>query len=227
MIVITTKISMSVNPFAPRPRPGAYRIDLAGHALRIACGYPVIRTVYYTLRRGVTIFSAMTREDGRTLIRWMKREAWIDLLELAFVAALGVGLAHATWLAMSPRAVGAPGMLAQGAQTQPGALAARQLFGVASGEPATRSVATAGGLTLLGVLSSPEPGAGRAIIAVQGSRPALVAAGEPIADGLELREVHADHVIVSRQGVPERIELERGGSRASPPPAPSRAPARK
>ena len=42
---------------------------------------------------------------------------------------------------------------------------------------------------------------------MQGSRPALVAAGEPIADGVELQEVHADHVIVLRQGMPERIEL--------------------
>jgi hypothetical protein len=77
------------------------------------------------------------------------------------------------------------------------------------------------------VVSSPEPGAGRAILGVQGSRPATVSAGEPVADGIELREVHPDHVIVLRQGMPERIELQRGASRASPPPAPSQAPARK
>jgi hypothetical protein len=77
------------------------------------------------------------------------------------------------------------------------------------------------------VFSSSEPGAGRAILGMQGSRPAVVAVGEPITDGVELREVHADHVIVLREGMPERIELERGRSRASPPPAPSRAPATK
>lgn len=161
------------------------------------------------------------------MIRWIKHEAWIDLLEVVLVAALGVGLAHVTWLAMAPRTAGAPSALAQSAQPQPGAAAARQVFGAPSGEASAKRVATGSGLVLLGVFASQEPGAGRAILGMQGSRPALVAAGEPIADGVELREVHADHVIVSRHGASERIELERGGSRASPPPAASRAPARK
>ena len=149
----------------------------------------------------------------------MKNEAWMDLLELVLVAALGVGLAQVTWLAMAPRTAGAPSVVAQSAQPLPGAAAARQVFGTPSGDSTAKRVVTATGLVLLGVLSSPEPGAGRAIIAMQGSRPALVAAGEPIADGVELHEVHADHVIVLRQGIPERIELQRGVSRASPPPA--------
>jgi hypothetical protein len=61
---------------------------------------------------------------------------------------------------------------------------------------------------------------------MQGSRPVHVAVGEPIADGVELHEVHADHVIVLRQGIAERLELERRASRASPPAA-VRAPAPK
>ena len=142
----------------------------------------------------------------------MKYEAWIDLLELVLVAALGVGLAHVTLLTIAPRTAGAPGALAQIAQPQPGA---------------AKRVDTASGLVLLGVFSSPEPGAGRAILGMQGSRPVHVAVGEPIADGVELHEVHADHVIVLRQGKRERIELERGRSRASPPPASVRAPAPK
>jgi general secretion pathway protein C len=162
----------------------------------------------------------------------MKHEAWIELLELALVAALGVGLAQVTWLAIAPRPAGAPSVVAQSAQPQAGALAARQIFGASSGEPTAKRLNTARGLVLLGVLSNPEPGAGRAIVGMQGSRPTLVAPGEPIADGIELREVHPDHVIVMRQGMPERLELERGASRASPPPssqapAPLQAPARK
>jgi Type II secretion system protein C len=157
-------------------------------------------------------------------MHWMKYEAWIDLLELALVAALGVGLAHVTWLAMAPRTPGAPSAIAQSAQPQAGAVAARQLFGAAGGASSARSVVTATGLVLLGVFSMPEPGAGRAILRVQGNRPALVAAGEAIADGVQLHEVHADHVIVLRQGVAERIDLERR-SRSSPPPASVRTPA--
>ena len=152
-------------------------------------------------------------------MHWMKNEAGIDLLELALVAALGVGLAQVTWLALAPRAAGAPSALAQSAQPQPGAAAARQVFGASGNASTTKRVVPATGLVLLGVLSSPEPGAGRAILGMQGSRPALVAAGEPIADGIELHEVHADHVIVLRQGVPERVELQRGASRAAPPAA--------
>lgn len=157
----------------------------------------------------------------------MRNEAWIDLLELGLVAALGVGLAHVTWLTLAPRMAGAPGAVGQSAQPLPGAAAARHMFGVPRSDSAAKPGGTATGLVLLGVFSSPEPGAGRAILGMQGSRPALVAAGEPIAEGVELHEVHADHVIVLRQGMPERIDLERGRSRASLPPAPSRVPVTK
>jgi hypothetical protein len=152
-------------------------------------------------------------------MQWIKHEAGIDLLELALVAALGVGLAHVTWLALAPRVAGAPNVVAQSAQPQPGAAAARHVFGASGSASTTKRMVTATGIVLLGVLSSPEPGAGRAILGVQGSRPALVAAGEAIADGIELHEVHADHVIVLRQGVPERVELQRGMPRAAPPAA--------
>jgi hypothetical protein len=160
-------------------------------------------------------------------MRWMKYDAWIDLLELVLVATLGVGLAHVTWLTIAPRTAGAPGAVAQSAQPPPGALAARHMFGAPRSDSTAKRVDTATGLVLLGVFSSAEPSAGRAILGLQGSRPVLVAAGEPIADGVELLEVHADHVIVLRQGMPERIELERRASRASPPPAAVRAPAPK
>jgi type II secretory pathway component PulC len=156
----------------------------------------------------------------------MKNEAWIDLLELVLVAALGVGLAHVTLLTMAPRTAGAPSALAQSAQPQPGAAAARHMFGAARSDSTAKRVDTAKSLVLLGVFSSTEPGAGRAIVGMQGSRPVHVAVGEPIADGVELHEVHADHVIVLRQGIAERLELERRASRASPPAA-VRAPAPK
>jgi type II secretory pathway component PulC len=42
-----------------------------------------------------------------------------------------------------------------------------------------------------------------------------VATGESISDGLSLQEVHPDHVIVLRNGVPERLDLERRVTRAA------------
>jgi hypothetical protein len=159
-------------------------------------------------------------------MRWIKHEAWVDALELVLVAALGVGLAHATWLLIAPRTAGAPTALAQSLQLQPGGLSGRDMFGAPGGESAKR-VASATGLVLLGVFAGSEPSAGRAIVGMQGAKPAIASAGEPIADGIELHEVHADHVIVLRQGMPERLELQRGASRPAPTPAPSQAPVRK
>jgi len=168
------------------------------------------------------------------LIRWIWHDAWIDLLELLLVAALGIGLAYWTWLVLAPRAVAAPGSLADAAAVQPAAQAGRELFGTS--RPTQRAVAPAsGGMVLLGVLSEPDSH-GRAILAGQGSRPVSVAVGEEVSDGIVLREVHPDYIIISRQGTPERIELERGGARAAPaatsrvpapPPATSRVPARR
>jgi len=156
------------------------------------------------------------------LIRWIRHDAWIDLLDLALVAALGIGLAYWTWLVLAPRVVAAPGALADAAAVQPAAVAGQGLFGAS--RPTQRAVAPAsGGLVLLGVLSGPDSN-GRAILARQGSRPVSVAAGEELSDGIVLREVHPDYVVISRQGIPERIELQRGGARAAPPPAAARAP---
>ena len=158
------------------------------------------------------------------MIRWIRREAWIDLLELALVAVLGVGLAHWTWLTMSPRAVAAPSSLADAARPGQGASASRHLFGVAQIGPETGRRISGPSLVLVGVLSGPGPNEGRAILAGSG-RPTIVSAGETIADGIKLAEVHADHVIVVRRGVPERIELDRGRRQAVPLLAPAPVPA--
>ena len=60
-------------------------------------------------------------------MHWMKYEAWIDLLELVLVAALGVGLAQLTWLAMAPAGTaGAPSAIGESAQPRAGPAAARR-----------------------------------------------------------------------------------------------------
>lgn len=152
------------------------------------------------------------------------REAGIFLLEVALVAALAVSLAHWTWVASTPRASAAPALAEQPAAQARASVSMRHLFGAA--QDGAQPVASAvGGLALIGVFSERRPDAGRAIFSRQGGRPVSVAAGESIGEGLELREVHPDHVIVLREGALERIDLERRIAPAAP--AAARLPARR
>lgn len=153
----------------------------------------------------------------QSLKHWNLHEAGIALLEIALVAALAVSLARWTWVALTPRASAATAVAEQPGAPPRVPLAARHLFGVAL-QAAQPAASTASGLALLGVFSDRRPDAGRAIFSRQGSRPLSVAAGESIADGLVLREVHPDHVILLREGVPERVDLERRTAQVTPPP---------
>ena len=154
------------------------------------------------------------------MTRWIRHDAWSDLLELALVAAFGVVLAFWTWPVIAPRPVAAPGLLDGVAVARSTAQIGQDLFGVSRGE--LRAVEPSRtSLALLGVLSGPDAN-GRAILSGPGGRPVIAAAGEDVFDGVVLQEVHPDHVIVLRQGAPERIELRQPGPHA-PPPAPPRA----
>jgi type II secretory pathway component PulC len=149
------------------------------------------------------------------LTHWILHEAWIVMLELALVAALAVSLAYWTWVAIAPASVGVPSSAAAPATDRAEQVAHRNLFGVVSSAPAAAPRAASAGLTVLGIFSGKRSGEGRAIIARQGGRPVTVATGESISDGLSLQEVHPDHVIVLRNGVPERLDLERRVTRAA------------
>lgn len=153
------------------------------------------------------------------------REAGVLSLEIALVAALAISLAHWTWVAVTPRAAAAAALAEQPAARPLAPLAGRQLFG-ATREGVQPVADAAGGLALLGVFSERRPDAGRAILARQASRPVSVVAGESIDEGLVLHEVHPDHVIILRAGVPERLDLERRAVPAAAPPPAARAPVR-
>jgi len=142
---------------------------------------------------------------------WMFVEGWAMLLEFALVAALAVTLAHWTWVALTPPATAAAALAGEAEIIRPGAIVQRHLFGVAregtaGGEGGASSALR---LKVLGVFASGKPGAGRAIVALENAKPATVTAGESIAAGIVLQEVHPDHVLVNRAGVVERINLER------------------
>jgi hypothetical protein len=153
----------------------------------------------------------MALKPMQKLKDWILQEGSILLLELALVAALAVSLAHWTWIVLAPRAIAAPSSLAQPEETRPGALAKRHLLGastdgVAAGEGSAVSTSR---LKLLGVFSRGNSGAGRAILAPESGRPVTALTGEAVVPGIVLQEVRPDHVLLLRDGIVERVNLER------------------
>ena len=135
------------------------------------------------------------------LKNWLVGGGVFLALELALAAAAAALLAHWTWLALTPRAVGVssvkPRADARSVSVKP------HLFG-ASGVAETASGSK---LKLVG-LASPS----HAVFSLDGkARSASV--GDTIATGFVLREVHPDHVVVSNNGALERIKLERRARR--------------
>jgi general secretion pathway protein C len=135
------------------------------------------------------------------LKNWLVGGGVFLALELALAAAAAALLSHWTWLALTPRAVGAsslqPRALAPATPVKP------NLFG-ASGVAETASGSK---LKLVGLVSPRH-----AVFSLDGkARSASV--GETIASGFVLREVHPDHVVVSNNGTLERVKLERRARR--------------
>ena len=138
----------------------------------------------------------------------------MPLLELLLIIALGISLAHWTWVALTPRAIGASALAGQLEAQRSAPAIKRNLFGVAQEAKASNVVdaAPTSRIKLLGVMARDNKGGGRAIFALETGKPATVEAGSQIAPGLVLREVHADHVLVARSGLIERMRLDRRGA---------------
>ena len=127
-------------------------------------------------------------------------------LVVALVVVLAWQLAYWTWRFVAPPA-------AVEARTASGVdlAAIARLFGGAP--PASTQAASRSGLKLKGVIA-PTPGtAASAIFSTGTGRDIAVYVGRDVQPGVKLAEVHPDHVVLSRGGVDERIDLEamRGG----------------
>lgn len=93
-------------------------------------------------------------------------------------------------------------------------IVARHLFGRASAGPsasASKAPPTRLALKLRGVVAMGD-GQGVALIAGTGRGEEVYATGDEISGGVLLQEVHPDHVILSRNGRLERLDLPRGPS---------------
>ena len=83
------------------------------------------------------------------------------------------------------------------------------LFGATAASASTSPVETARlatGYTLRAAFAG-DSGGGGAIIEATGGEARWYAAGDTLADGAILREVHPDYVILERSGAPERLEF--------------------
>lgn len=143
---------------------------------------------------------------------WLGGGSLYFLLDLALVGALAAVLAHWTWAALTPGAVAASSLKPRADERAAAPAIKPHLFGAAQGAAADN--ASTSKIRLIGVVSPRvASGEGRAIFAVEGAKPRTAAVGETIAAGFVLREVHADHALVSHDGGLERFRLERRARR--------------
>jgi len=125
------------------------------------------------------------------------------LLIAALVVVLAWQLAYWTWVFMAPPAA------VQGSRLDNDVdlAAVARLFGAAAPAEAQATASTSG-LRLKGVVA-PTPGTQASAIFSTGSgRDIAVYLDREVQPGVRLTAVHPDHVIVSRAGVPERIDLD-------------------
>jgi general secretion pathway protein C len=124
------------------------------------------------------------------------------LLTVALVIVLAYQLAYWTWVFVSPPKL-APVTPAR-ADVDLAAIA--RMFGASA--PAGSVAAPSSGLRLKGVVA-PTPGvAASAIFSTGTGRDISVYVGREVQPGVKLAEVHPDHVMLSRAGAEERIDLE-------------------
>jgi general secretion pathway protein C len=125
------------------------------------------------------------------------------LLVVALTLVLAWQLAHWTWVFLAPPASAPPRDAPASAAVDLAAIG--KLFGASA--PSGAAATTVDGLVLKGVVA-PTPGvAASAIFAPPAGRDVSVFIGGEVRPGVTLVEVDPDHVIVSRSGVRERVDL--------------------
>lgn len=152
-----------------------------------------------------------------------------DILTFTLVVVLAMQLAHWTWIFFTPKAPLPP--LRPAAANTDHAIAKvvdANLFGTAATNPAPVAITAATNMRLSGVFASVGNLPAFAIISSDGQPSQPVRSGQAIAPGVVLESVLPDHVIIRRNGVRERLELDGRGTVAAQPgiaiAAPAQAP---
>lgn len=139
------------------------------------------------------------------LKNWPGGDALVLTLELALVALLAVMLAYWTWALAAPSRSAAPWR--DSVEAAPALDVPAGLF--AGTHRAAPRRDSAGGVRLLGVVSPQSGHGGRAVLRLEPGGARAARAGETVAPGIVLKEVHSDHVVVERNGALERLKIER------------------
>jgi type II secretory pathway component PulC len=131
---------------------------------------------------------------------------------IALVLLLAWQLAYWTWRFLAPPAASP----ARESRADVDLVAIARLFGGTAPSASAKSGPTSG-LRLKGVIA-PTPGvAASAIFSTGSGKDLAVYLGREVSPGVKLKEVHPAYVVLSRNGVDERIDLEamRGGGTAA------------
>lgn len=131
----------------------------------------------------------------------LAQTAVVSLVTLAALVLLGVVLAYWTWVWFTPR----PEPRAQPLADPVGRVAsANLLFGTVQ---RNQNIAAPTGIAikLLGVMAASGGRRGYAVVQLEARQILAVHEGEDIAPGIRLAEVHADHVILERNGMRETL----------------------
>ena len=135
----------------------------------------------------------------------------MSLLTLVALALLGGVLAYWTWAWFAPRPE-PPAFVSADTGGRPAAAAA--LFGRAQRGP---NVAAPTGIAikLLGVVAASPGRRGYALVESEPRKVIVASEGKDIGPGLRLTEIHADHVVLERNGVRETLALPERAKAAS------------
>jgi general secretion pathway protein C len=116
---------------------------------------------------------------------------------------LGVLLAKWIWILFAPQAIFTSAVPERAAGIETG-----QLFGVPVSTEAVSQGVALPNVQLLGVFTASGDKPGFAVLKLDDTRQLGVAEGEEVASGTRLAAVHADHVILERAGVQQRVNME-------------------
>jgi general secretion pathway protein C len=117
----------------------------------------------------------------------------------AALALLGVVLAYWSWVWLAPAAAARAPPAPDGASSTSSAAG---LFGIAKQGPGT---VAPGSIRLMGVVAASGERRGHAVLRLDAKKTVAVLQGEDIEPGVRLAEVHADHIVLERDGARETL----------------------